>query len=387
MKCTVPLSISTANHGRRFAHILLLTSERAWAHAMHMKSTRSTGTTTGTITGSARKHIISRLTKAYNTADGLFRALNDQSVNGGVNNDNILEARAYASSLDGARQFEKQNWKECLTSFSTARIIYTSFLSVDKKEVFKDILTSVVDPSLRYAAYRSQIPRSQPVPAIARRFFPQSDTDLVSLINEKDLDLLNDKPSRASSAEQENIPKTITWRTRTVEIEDATISLALASVNTASNKLSNLLNSDNGNLSANEKAAAYDEVLIASQDVVDATKHAIEELIGENVGQSDKRMQALQVTRTAVNYSLIGWRIGRNRILAGPQDGAVTESERIRKRPRKHGTDGGEVVERPEGTGRQLGRFRERVVLYDAILQACFFFPPALLFLFDSTTG
>lgn len=335
-----------------------------------MKSASSADTSTGVITGSTRKHIISRLTKAYNTAQELVRVLDEQSVSES-SDDDLLEARAYASSLDGARQFEKKHWKECLISFSEARIIYTAFLSADKKDVFKDILTSVVDPSLRYAAYRTQIPRSQPVIAIARQFYPQSDVNLVSLINNKDPDLLNDKPSRESSAEQDNIPRTITWRTRTVEIEDAAISLALASAVTASTKLSSILNSDSDNISENEKAAAYDDVLIASQDAVDATKHATEELIGEGVGQGDKRMQALQVTRTAVNYALIGWRIGRNRILIGPQDGAVMANGVTRKRPRKQISDGKDALEKPEGTGRQLARLREHVVLYDAILQVC----------------
>ncbi|KAI9780399.1 MAG: hypothetical protein M1816_002857 [Peltula sp. TS41687] len=368
-----PVTSEDIQKNHEFAHLLLLASERAWAHAMHVKSASSAGATSGTITGSARTHIISRLTKAYNTAQELVRLLDDQTVSsgGGGSDDDLLEARAYAASLDGARQFEKQHWKECLISFSEARIIYTALLSADKKEVFKDILTSVVDPSLRYAAYRSQIPRSQPVLAIARRFFPRSadDAELVSLIRKKDPDLLNEKPS----AEQDNVPKTITWRTRTVEIEDAAISLALAAVDTASTKLPSLLNSDDGRLSAGEKAAAYDEVLIASQDAVDATKHAIEELIGEGVGQSDRRMQALQVTRTAVNYALIGWRIGRNRMLIGPEDGAGMEGGgSMRRRPRKRTTDGEEeaVVEKPEGTGRQLARLRERVVLYDAILQS-----------------
>lgn len=344
---------------------------------MHMKTARSTGTSTQGIAASARKHIISRLTKAHSLAKELLGALSDQGSSGSSEVD-VLEARAYAASIEGSRQFERQRWTECLVAYSEARVIYAALLSCDKKEAFKDTLASVVDPSLRYAAYKSQIPRSRPVAAIARNYFPRSDADLVLLITKKDAELLRDEPASSTASsirEQDRVPKTITWRTRTVPLEDAAISIALASVEAASIKLSTALSSDARTIPRKDKAAAYDEVLIASQDAVDATKHAIDELVSEGVGQSDQRMQALQVTRTAVNYALVGWRIGRNRILAGPQDGALVETGNARKAARKSGSDGKDRMEQTEGTGRQLARYRERVVLYDGILQVRFEIP------------
>jgi signal recognition particle subunit SRP68 len=80
-------------------------------------------------------------------------------------------------------------------------------------------------------------------------------------------------------------------------------------------------------------------------------------LLGEGVSQSDKRMQNLQVAWTAVNYTLIGWRIGRNRVLIGPKDGAGELEVRVAHKQK-------------ESISKSLGGFRERVALYDATLQS-----------------
>lgn len=137
-------------------------------------------------------------------------------------------------------------------------------------------------------------------------------------------------------------------------------------VEAASTKLNKSLGSST---SAKDKANAYDDVLIASQDAADATRRAIEELEKEGIDEGDARMQDLRVTSLAVNYDLIAWRVGRNRVLIGVDDGLTFPANPPQKlrRPRK---DGKEWAEREEPTGRKLARLRERVALYDAILQS-----------------
>ena len=317
------------------------------------------------ITGSTRTHIISRLHKATTYADHLFQLLADQATTGAVDED-VLEARAYAASLSGATAFEKQNWEPCVKSYSEARIIYSALATSTKSDIFRDLLSDPIDPSIRYGAYQMRLPRTVAIEAIARKYFPSSDEKLVSQVEKLDPDVLNERPTKAkaSSAEAGTIPKTITWRSRTVDLEDAAIATALASVNSAAQKLQETLASVTA-AQARERASAYDEILIASQDTMDATKHAIDELAGEGVGQSDRRMQSLQITRTAVSYEMVSWRIGRNRVLVGQQDGAVVEGPAVpqgRKKSKKP------VQE--EGTGRKLAHLREKAVLYDSILQS-----------------
>ncbi|RFU35690.1 hypothetical protein B7463_g647, partial [Scytalidium lignicola] len=357
-----PVTAEDISRSHEFIHLLLLTSERAWANAESMKSVHNADNKG--ITGSTRSHIISRLHKAARCADSLFQLLKDQSQTG-ANGVDVLEARAYAASLTGDVEFAKQSWEASLKSYSEARVIYDVLATSTKSDVFKDLLSGRLDPFIRYAAYQLKVSRTVAVPAIARQYFPISDNELVLELEKLDTDFLKnqDPVAKTESANSVAAPKTITWRSRTVDLEDASITTALVAVQSAVEELSKRLSTADA-LQPRDKAAGYDEILIASQDAVDATKHAIDELMAEKVGQGDKRMQSLQITRTAVSYEMISWRIGRNRVLVGDKDGAVDNSTTtLSKRSRK-------AASKPESTGHRLAHLRERVVLYDGILQS-----------------
>lgn len=358
-----PVTSEDIARNQEFVHLLLLISERAWANAMSMREVHSTEKKG--ITGSTRSHIISRLQKATKYSNELFLLLTDQATTGASIED-VLEARAYAASLNGAKEFEKQSWEACVKCYSEARIIYSALATSTKSVIFNDLLTDPIDPSIRYGAYQLRMPRTVAIPAIARKYFPRSDSSLVSQVEKLDPDVLNDQPlkAKAEATEPGAVPKTITWRSRTVDLEDAAIATALSLVNKASNKLTETLASANVTL-AKDKASAYDDILISSQDAVDATKHAIDELVSEGIGQGDRRIQSLQITRTAVSYDMVSWRIGRNRVLIGERDGAVPDSAPSHISKRKDTKPAKE-----EGTGRKLAHLREKAVLYDAILQS-----------------
>ncbi|KAF3041952.1 hypothetical protein E8E12_008785 [Didymella heteroderae] len=350
-----------------FLHILLLTSERAWAHAMAMKALHSEDNADKNITGSTRQHIISRLHKAVQSAKEVVTLLSD-SASGATETD-VLEAKAYVYALAGAQEFEKQaegvkakgaspqRWDACLTNFAAARVLYSALHKATKQELFKDVLTGTIDPSIRYAAYQNRIPRTVGVPAVARKYFPK-DEQLSKAVQQIDASALQEEEATASSSQ-------ITWRGRTANIVDAAIGQALVSIESASSNLDQSSSSS----SPKDRANAYDDILIASQDAVDATRRAIEELEKEGVDEGDARMQDLRVTNLAVNYDLISWRIGRNRVLIGIDDG-LSFAPNPPQKPRRPRKDGKEWAEREEPTGRKLARLRERVALYDAILQS-----------------
>ncbi|XXG98097.1 hypothetical protein Hte_004416 [Hypoxylon texense] len=361
-----PITAEQVSGNHEFLHLQLLTAERAWAHAMRFKAIHSTDTKG--ITGRTRSHIISRLDKGARAAEYLVNVLSDSSKSGASDTD-ILEARAYASILRGAEQFEKHSWEPCLRSYATARIIYTALAANIKGDIFKDLLAETIDPSIRYAAYQSKVPRTLAIPTIARKAFPASDSSLVEQINKLAPDLLNKSGSDAQKGQvgAPNAPQTITWRSREVKIEDAAIALALASTDTATGHLAEKLASSDVIL-PREMAAAYDEVLIASQDAADATKHAIDELKEEGVSQNDPRIQSLQITRTAVNYQMISWRIGRNRVLSGEHDGALLDSApTTTRKSKKDATSRKPKIDPP---GRKISRLKDKVVLYDSTLQS-----------------
>ncbi|KAJ5678278.1 uncharacterized protein N7477_003911 [Penicillium maclennaniae] len=338
-----------------FVHLLLLASERAWAQAMHMKSTHSADPSAKGISGAARRHIISRLNKATGYAKHLVSLLHEQSSSGASDLD-ILEARAYLATISGALWLEKRKWEQCLHDYAIARVIYTALSQRVKKGAFRDLLTGTVDPSMRYAAYQMKLPRSKPTSSLAIEYFP-SDSDIRSEVEKVDPSCLAQEPAgtrRTAEGEVQKLPESVTWRSRTVALDDASISQALAAASAAETGLAAWLASEGESAAAKDQAAAYDSVIIASQDAVDATKTAIDDLTSEG-------MQALQITRTAVNYSLVGWRVGRNRVLCGEQDGLVFEDEQAKS---------GKETKRRGGNGKKLTQLRERLVLYDSTLQS-----------------
>ena len=352
--------------------MLLLTAERAWAQAMHMKSTHSTETGGKPISGSTRRHINSRLHKATIYAEQLVELLKNQDS--GATTEHVLEARAYHVSLIGAVEFEKRNWESCLRAYSEARLIYSSlakFPNAKRDDTVRDLLSTNIDPSIRYAAYQLKLPRTTTINTIVERYVPRTDSGYVQQILQANPNALNEGGSgqkQGLSEASDDVPKTIRWRSREVKLEDAATAQALGAVSAAEANLSAFLNSY-GDVEAKAKASAYDGVLIPSQDAVDATKTAIDELASEGVAQGDPRMQALQITRTAVNYALVAWRIGRNRVLCGEHDGATLEREKTKRSPKPR-KDGKPRETKEESTGRKLSRLRERVVLYDATLQS-----------------
>lgn len=354
----------------RFVHLLLLSAERAWALAMHIKSTHAADAGAKGITGSTKTHIVSRFQKANTYASHLVNLLLEIDGTGAA----LLEARAYQQSLQGAIAFEKGNWEQCLRRYAETRLLYTALArsaGAKQDDLFKDLLSNTIDPSIRYAAYQSKLPRTLTTERIVARYIPPENNSFV----EEALRLFPDLLQESGTAGRmdvighlADIPRTITWRSRTVNLEDANTAQALASVAAAETKLRSFL-AANQNLDRRAKAAAYDGVLLPSQDAVDATKTAIDELSADGVPQGDPRMQSLQITRTAVNYNLVEWRVGRNRALCGPQDGASFESESV-KRPKKPRADGKPRDEQEESNGRKLARLREKVVLYDSAIQS-----------------
>jgi signal recognition particle subunit SRP68 len=343
-------------------YLILLTAERAWTHAMLMKSSHAEDSASQKFPGSTRSHIVSRLVKAAKHAYALVDIFRETSKG----STNYLETLAYASYLLGLAEFEKhlaspreadvniqrEKWKQCLEELSIARVIYAALLKSSRQEGFKEILSTSIDPSIRYAAYQSQIPRSVAVSDVARQSFPVENEELVTAIESLDSSAFNEQSKSATG--DGGLPKSVTWRSRKADIVDAAIGEALVAVSDAEKRLAAT------NHSAGSEAQAYDEVLIACQDAIDATRHALEEYERERVAESDPRMQNLRVTNLAVNYNMIGWRVGRNRALIGSKDGLSF----------KLGSTQAGKYKKPSGKGQRLAKLRERVVLYDQILQS-----------------
>lgn len=363
-----PVTAEHVTSNTQWVQLLLACAERAWASAMAMKSAQSTENTQKPVPGSTKKQIASRLKRAISYAENLVTVLNESTAE--VSKLDALEAVAYLFMLKGTLDFEKERWQACLRNYSLPRLVYTTLGKAGKSDVYKDILSSVVEPSLRYASFKLKMPRTKPVEEIAIENFPNDEGDIRHSLVDLDTQAFQTaKEAAESKAGAQDVPTHITWRTRKVNLEDATISEALGRAIVGEKALTEKLDGyREGTTSAADLAASYDDVIEARQDAVDATKSAIDELVAEGVDTGDARIQSLQVTRTAVNYAVIEYRIGRNRVLCGPSDGLQFEPEQ-RKQPSKV-KDEKQHAAKPESTGRQLSRLRERVALYDSILQS-----------------
>ncbi len=345
-----------------------MSAERAWAAAMAMKNAQSTENTQKKMPGSTTRQIYSRLNKAIQYAEHLQVCLQDKALSC-VNQMDDLEATAYLATMRGALHFEKARWESCIKEYSVARVIYATLGSASRLDLFKDLLSNTIDPSIRYAAYQLKLSRTKAVSDIAVERFPRGESELLEQIKSMNPDaLLSSEESKAKGQTVSyDTPSAITWRGRTVKIEDATIAQAIGIADRKESELFKI--HAKGQMDVRGLIAAYDDVINARQEAVDATKIAIDELMSEGVESGDARVQSLQLTRTAVNYAVIELRVGRNRQLCGHHDGAAfgrTSSKRSR-RSRKKGT---KHVLREESTSVQIARLRERVALYDSILQS-----------------
>ena len=356
----------------RYVKLLLASSERSWASAMSMKTAQAQENTQKPIPGSTKRQIVSRLRRAIIFAQNVVGILEDKDVTKATTTD-IVEAKAYLALMKGALEFEKTRWQECLSNYSVSRVIYATLNEGARTDSFKDLLSTTVDPVVRYTAYQLKISRTKPLRDVSIEQFPTSESATREEILEIDSHAF-DQQAASETTESKTGVSTVTWRSRTVKVEDAGISQALATANEQEEALAAKAKGyEAGDLDANELATAYEEMINARQEAADATKTAIEEMTAEGVAAGDPRMQSLQVTRTAVNYAVIEWRIGRNRILCGRDDGLTFESEarrQFRKSKQIDQPNGDTPGPREEKRGRKLARLRERVALYDAILQS-----------------
>lgn len=337
---------------------------------MSMKSAQSQENTQKPMPGSTKQQIATSLTKAVRYAANLVEVLQDKTATHATTED-IIEAKAYLAMMRGSLAFEKKHWKKCIQQFSVTHVAYTTLASKSKGDAFKDLLDTVVDTSIRYAAYQLQLPRTKPIPEITIEEFPDSEDEARDELKEIDPKAF-DITKEAKAAGLENVkdaPTSISWRSRTVKIGEATISQALGIAASREKDIASKYGSYvKGDIDAKAFATAYDVIIEARQDAADATKDAIDELRSQGVDPGDFRIQSLQVTRTAVNYGVIEWRVGRNRILCGAGDGLAFEAESSKKQLKQDEADKGRHL-RDEPTGKKLSRLRERGALYDAILQ------------------
>lgn len=317
------------------------------------------------INSETRSQIVSNLVHAAKVVEKLVTTLSDKES--GASAADVLSAWAYAAVLKGDSFFRGKKWEQCLESYSTAKIIYSALpTSSLEGNNFRDFVSDSVDTPLRFAQRRLDIPTTLSILALAKKYVPQSDEALSSRVEEVAPGILKvDEDTAMADADADGALRTATWRNRKVPVEDAEIALKLEALETAASELAQKLGSSS-DLRPKSRAEAYDAVLEISNDAVDATQQAIDELKEQSIAQGDSRMQNLAILRTKLKYDLLSWQIGRNRVLMGERDGAVLEDGPSLKSKRKLP----EVDQPLINDSQQVKQQEKKVNLYDKTLQS-----------------
>ncbi|RMZ84894.1 hypothetical protein DV738_g395, partial [Chaetothyriales sp. CBS 135597] len=377
----VPKTAVTAENvasNAEWVQLLLASSERSWADAMAMKQSQSPEATQKPLLGSTKRQIASRLQRAIAYAENLVGVIEAGSTDRSTD---LLEAKAYLAMLRGTKHFEQSRWQPCIEQYALVRLVYVVLGESAHTDLYRELLSTIVEPSIRYAAYQLKMPRTKPIADIVIENFPSGEADTKAALGKINSSAFQTSSELTDTSDSpKDIPTHISWRNRSVKLEDAAISQALALAHQHEATLNEqFAASSSGTIDQVALAALYDDVITARQDAADATKSAIDELAAEGVDPGDRRIQSLQITRTAVNYAVIEYRIGRNRVLCGADDGLKFESvssksARKSAKPEKQGVPKQGVPKqgapRQESIGRLISRLRERVALYDAILQS-----------------
>lgn len=310
-----------------------------------------------------RLQVISKLNQANKTVELLVNTLNDKES--GATDADVLSAWAYGTVLKGDAYFRGKKWQACLESYSAAKVIYSALPpTILEGNSFKDFVSDLVDTPLRFAQRQLNIPTTLSILALAKKHFPKSDKALTTRIEKIAPGFLQEDEDTVMT--DGGALRTVTWRNRKVPVEDAEIVLKLDALDTAASELSQKLSSS-AELKPNNKAEAYDTVLELSNDAVDTTQQAIDELKEQGVPQGDSRMQSLAVLRTKLKYDLLSWQIGRNRVLMGERDGAILEDGPTLKGKKKVAPPN---IENPAiKDSQQVKQQGKKVNLYEKTLQ------------------
>lgn len=317
------------------------------------------------VNGETRSQIISNLVHAAKIVEKLVTNLSNKES--GASAADVLSAWAYAALLKGDSFFRGSKWDSCLESYSIAKIIYSALpTSPLEGNNFRDFVSDSVDTPLRFAQRRLDIPTTLSILALAKKHFPKSDNVLAAMVEEVAPGILKvDEDTPMADSDAEGALRTATWRNRKVPVEDAEIALKLEALEAAASELAQKLGSSS-DLRSNSKAEAYDAVLEISNDAIDATQQAIDELKEQGIAQGDSRMQNLAILRTKLKYDLLSWQIGRNRVLMGERDGAILEDGPSSKSKTKLA----EVDQPLIKDSQQVKQQEKKANLYDKTLQS-----------------
>ncbi|XP_038068371.1 signal recognition particle subunit SRP68-like [Patiria miniata] len=128
----------------RFLYLPLICAERCWAFMMQLKQESNTELR-------KRFHLMSRMLKAVRYAEELETLSQSDKCDARSK----LEAQAYCAWMKGTLHFEKEQWEDCIKTFSTAKNIYEKLASAlnEEQQLLYIQRVEEITPNIRYCAY------------------------------------------------------------------------------------------------------------------------------------------------------------------------------------------------------------------------------------------
>lgn len=286
--------------------VLLAQAERAWAEAMRFRSGI-------TAENQNKDHVRSKLAKAVAYANQAAELLEVAAKEGSISDISLLEIYAYAGLIKGYHAYETHRWKNCVDFYSVTRVALLALTSKaessDIKELYQDIVSTVVDEHLIFSIYQLEKVRPLRVNNIATKAALESNHPAIPLFKKLDPSVLS---TDALSASENNRLDTVTWRKHSAQITDGDVASALFETVQADSSLESKIK-ESSSLSAS--VGLFDEVLESWQDTQDLVKANIKRSESSLSSLHDKSIQDQYIVATFTSYSLLLRRIQRDTLL------------------------------------------------------------------------
>lgn len=296
-----PKEVSTeeVTNDPQYGDVLVYSAERSWANAMEGKSIIETNT--GSLS-SKKKHVVSKLAKAYKYTSQIVAALNSGEASFYSANTQ-LELYGYHAMIEGALRFEQHNWPKTIKAYSIARVILD--ILQQQSEFMKDSISATVDPALSFAIYQSERSRSADIPTLAKETVSKLDQPVVKLIKEVDPTALEYSTSSLNPSARLG---EINWRGHSAKVGDPDLASCIITARENDEQLEK---------SGKKKVTAFDDVLQGWQEALDMVRENIEEIEAspEKASSHDTNTQQQYIILTYISYNLLFRRVERDMLL------------------------------------------------------------------------
>lgn len=270
----------------RFAQLLLLQAERAWAVSQETASILETNGSAG-----KRKRVASKLTKAVQYAVALEESSKSE---GDVTR---LQVATYKLLLEGALFGHKKQWQKLVSPYSCARVGLSALITLAKDaeeaELLADVIQTQIDPALGVALLKVSPERKLDLENASKEYV-NADSDFGKLVQKISPHCL--EVDSATGLEE------IEWRGHQAKITDPDVARTVQ----------NALNQTN----ASEKSiTSYDTLLSLWQSANDLVKEELERFELAGIAAHDDTTQNAHILLTFINFHMLQQRIERDLLL------------------------------------------------------------------------